>query len=79
MKRLLALVLAVSVAGCSVSAAANITIGHPKNPKVDHKVVTALVCAERVAEAEDLLAKKGFDDASIIESIENAKIKCEKR
>lgn len=79
MKRLMAVVLAVCVAGCSVSATANITIGHPNNPNADRKVVERLVCKGQVPDAESLLLKKGFDDGSIIEAIENAKIKCEKQ
>lgn len=79
MNRLLALVLAVSVAGCTASAQANITIGHPGTPKVDNRVVERLVCEDNVAAAQALLEKKGFDDATVIERIENARIKCENR
>lgn len=79
MKRLLALVLAASVAGCTASASANITIGHPGVPKVDNRVVERLVCEGNIAAAQALLEKKGFDDATVIERIVDARVKCENR
>jgi hypothetical protein len=70
--------LVLSLAGCSVSAAANITIGHPNKPSVNQKVIERFVCRGEFIAAESLMLDKGYDHATAIETIENAKIKCEK-
>lgn len=79
MKHILILVIAASGYGCAVHATADIVVGHPDRPSADMKAIAHLVCRGDISAAESVLADRGYDRASIIEKIEDARIKCEKK